>query len=142
MLGEFPGLSYGFHHVLYRQAVYDDIPGPVRTGMHRRAVGVLGEEPSPPLVKIAHHARAAGDAAGWLRYAQAAAEQAAAVRDDGTAVVLLNDILQHPNLAADDRARAAVALSEAVVTRIEYRRSTALLKRILHDPQLPATVSG
>ncbi|MFB8174192.1 AAA family ATPase [Kitasatospora purpeofusca] len=142
VLSEFPGLVYGFHHVLYRQAVYGGIPGPERTGMHRRALRVLGEEPAPPLVKMAHHARAAGDGAAWLRYAQAAAAQAAAVRDDGTAVVLLNDILRHPNLAADDRARAAVALSEAVVTRIEYRRSTALLKRILHDPQLPATVRG
>ncbi|MET9401767.1 AAA family ATPase [Kitasatospora sp. NPDC002965] len=142
VLSEHPGLVYGFHHVLYRQAVYDDIPGPVRTRLHRRAVGVLLGESPPPLVKVAHHARAAGDAEAWLRYAKEAAGQAADVRDDGTAVTLLNDILQHPHLTAEDRSRAAVALSEAVVTRIEYRRSTALLRRILHDPQLAVTARG
>ncbi|GAA1222177.1 hypothetical protein GCM10009665_10480 [Kitasatospora nipponensis] len=128
MLREHDELRHGCHHALYQPAVYEEIPGPVRTDLHRRAITVLRVLPSPPLVKVAHHARAAGDSDTWLRFAKAAADQAGAVGDDGTAATLLNDILQHPRLDSQDRARSAVALSRSVVERIDYRRSIATLK--------------
>ncbi|MFC9332138.1 AAA family ATPase, partial [Kitasatospora sp. NPDC057015] len=105
-----PG-HYGFRHTLAQQAVYQDIPGPHRHDLHRQAVRTLWTTPTPPLVQIAHHTRALGDIPAWLRQAEAAADQAIALGDEGTATTLLHDILAQPRLDPDLRTRSALALS-------------------------------
>ncbi|WP_286158391.1 LuxR family transcriptional regulator [Streptomyces sp. CB03911] len=136
-----PG-HYGFRHALAQQAVYQDIPGPHRHDLHRQAVRILWTTPSPPLVQIAHHTRALGDTAAWLRQAEAAADQATALGDEGTATTLLHEILAEPRLEPDLRTRSALALSRIAVHAVDHTTSATALRRILSDPQLPAAARG
>ncbi|MGV9270821.1 helix-turn-helix transcriptional regulator [Kitasatospora sp. NPDC003701] len=134
--------SYGFAHVLARQAQYDNLPGPVRQHLHRRALEVLQALPVPPLVQIAHHARALGDTAAWLEHAMAAADQAVRVGDQGTAAALLHEILEEPRLPSDLHARAALSLARIAWDATEYTRTIATLRRIVSGPGLPAAARG
>ncbi|MFE2726926.1 ATP-binding protein [Kitasatospora sp. NPDC059327] len=132
--------TYAFAHVLAQEAVYAALPGPVRNRNHRRALEVLQTLDPPPLVQIAHHARALGDRAAWLRHAQGAADQAVAVGDHGTAAALLGDIVEQSDLPPDQLARAAPALAYAVSVGTQYTAAAAALRRILRLPGLPGPI--
>ncbi|WP_167536420.1 ATP-binding protein [Streptomyces ficellus] len=134
--------SYGFAHVLAQQAVYDGLPGPVRSRVHRRVLAVLEARDPPPLVQIAHHTRALGDRAAWLTRAQAAADHAAEVGDYGTAAVVLRAVLDQPDLTPDQLSRAARVMAEAASFGSEHTTTVAALRRILSLPRLPAPVRG
>ncbi|WKX69186.1 AAA family ATPase [Streptomyces sp. XD-27] len=133
---------YVFRHVLAQQAAYEHVPGPRRTRLHRRAVEALTAQSPPPLVQIAHHTYALGDHEAWLRQAEAAADQAIALGDQGTAATLLHRILDQPRLDADLRSRAALALAGIAVNGVDYAANAAVLRRILADPQLPEATRG
>ncbi|MFE6747264.1 ATP-binding protein [Kitasatospora purpeofusca] len=132
--------AYGFAHALAQEAVYESLPGPVRTRVHRSVLGVLRTLEPPPLVQIAHHTRAAGDRAGWLLRAQEAADRAAAVGDHGTEAVLLEELVEQPDLAPEQLGRAARALAYAASVSTLSDAKAAALRRILRLPGLPATV--
>ncbi|MFE2729154.1 ATP-binding protein [Kitasatospora sp. NPDC059327] len=134
--------AYGFGHVLAREAVYDGIPGPVRNRIHRRVLEVLQTLDPPPLVQIAHHARALGDQAAWLPRAQAAADRAVAVGDHGTATALLNEIIDQPDLPPDQLVRAALALTYTASVGTESATTIRILRRILRVAGLPDVVRG
>ncbi|GAA1962343.1 ATP-binding protein [Kitasatospora viridis] len=136
-----PG-RYGFAHVLARQAVYDTMPGPLRTRGHRRALEVLRAQPAPPLVQIAHHTRALGDTEDWLRQAEAAADQATAVGDLGTAALLLGEILEVPRLPAGKLGQVALAVARIARLSAEPADTVATLRRILATPGLPGAARG
>ena len=70
-----------FRHELARLTVEDALPLPRRIELHRAALAELEARPAEErdLARLAHHADAAGDAAGVLRFAPRAAEQASAV---------------------------------------------------------------
>ncbi|MFE2554869.1 helix-turn-helix transcriptional regulator [Streptomyces sp. NPDC059352] len=136
-----PGL-YAFRHALAHQAVYHEIPGPHRVDLHQRAVRVLWTTQRPPLVQIAHHTRALGDIPAWLRQAEAAADQAIALGDEGTATTLLHEILAQPRLEGDLRTRCALALARTARNGIDYTITTTALRGILSDPQLPTAARG
>ncbi|MEY9949874.1 AAA family ATPase [Kitasatospora sp. GAS1066B] len=142
VLRESRPMRYGFRHTLAQQAVYQTIPGPQRRRLHERAIAALRTVGNPPLVQIAHHFRALGDREGWLTQAEAAAAQALALGDQGTAAALLHAILAEPGLDEDVRTRVALALSRTATYSVEYTASVAVLRRILADPQLPATTRG
>lgn len=133
---------YGFRHVLAQQAVYQAIPGPRRECLHERCLGVLRGQSPAPLVQIAHHTRALGHIAVWLHEAQAAADEAITLGDEGTAAALLRDILDQPRLDTAARSRAALALAHIAELSAEYEASLATLRQILSDPQLPTVVRG
>ncbi|MFB8241114.1 AAA family ATPase [Kitasatospora purpeofusca] len=134
--------TYGFAHVLAREAVYDGIPGPVRSRAHRRVLEVLLAQDPAPLVQIAHHTRAMGDRAAWLPRAQAAADQATAVGDHGTAATLLQEILDQPGLTPEQLTHAAMALAYAASAGTEAPSTIRILRRILRVAGLPAVVRG
>ncbi|MFB7355844.1 ATP-binding protein [Streptomyces gardneri] len=142
VLREYGPDSYGFAHVLGRQAQYESLPPPVRHQLHGRVLSVLRSRPEPPLVQIAHHARALGDSDAWLRHAMAAADRAVTVGDQGTAATLLHDVLEEPALPAALHARAALALARIAWDSIEYTRTIATLRRIVADPGLPTAARG
>ncbi len=142
VLRETSPARYGFAHVLARQAVYDTMPGPQRTRWHRRALRVLRAQPQPPLVQIAHHTRALGDTEAWLRQAEAAAEQAQAVGDLGTAATILREALDVPGLPADDLCQVALALARIARLSAEPSATVATLRRILATPGLPGAARG
>ncbi|MGV9266925.1 helix-turn-helix transcriptional regulator [Kitasatospora sp. NPDC003701] len=134
--------AYGFGHVLAQEAVYEAIPGPVRNRAHRRVLQVLQTLDPPPLVQIAHHTRALGDRAAWLPRAQAAADQATAVGDHGSAATLLQEILDQPGLTPDQFTRAAWALVYAASAGTGAATTARILRRVLQVAGLPATVRG
>ncbi|MDH6137587.1 DNA-binding CsgD family transcriptional regulator [Kitasatospora sp. MAA4] len=136
-----PG-RYGLRHALARQAVYQDIPGPRRESLHRTARQVLGAQPAPPLVQVAYHAKALGDLADWLPEAEAAAAQAAARGDGGTAGPLLRAVLAEPQLDPGSRARCALALARLARDGDEVAPNTDELRRLLADPGLAVEVRG
>lgn len=77
---------YTVRHPLVAQAIYESLPTPRRREMHARAVQALRAAPGPPsLPQLAHHARWSGDAAQWWHYAEAAADQATAARNESAA---------------------------------------------------------
>ncbi|MFC9326991.1 ATP-binding protein [Kitasatospora sp. NPDC057015] len=142
ILREIGPARYGFRHTLAQQAVYRNLLGPRRLELHRQAVRRLWTRPSPPLVQIAYHTKALGDVQAWLHQAEAAADQAIAVGDDGTATALIDEILAQPNLEGDLRTRAALALARVAKEGIEFTRTITTLRRILIDPQLPTAARG
>jgi len=133
---------YAFRHALAQQVVYQHIPGPQRTRLHRRAVTVLEALPTPPLVQVAHHAFALGDRDAWLEKAEAAAAQAVALGDAGTAATLFHQILAEHDLPAEVRSRVAIALALIAANGVDYTTDAATLRRILQDPQLSTVTRG
>ncbi|MFE2728724.1 ATP-binding protein [Kitasatospora sp. NPDC059327] len=134
--------AYGFAHVLAREAVYEALPGPVRSRIHRRVLEVLRAQDPPPLVQIAHHTRAMGDMAAWLPRAQAAADQAFAVGDHGIAVALLNEIIDQPDLTTAELSHAAMTLAHAAAAGTEVPATIKILRRILGVTGLPPAMRG
>jgi DNA-binding CsgD family transcriptional regulator len=70
-----------FRHELARLALEASVAPQRKLELHRAALGALGRPPggAVDVARLAHHAEAAGDADGVLRYAPAAAERAEAV---------------------------------------------------------------
>jgi DNA-binding CsgD family transcriptional regulator/tetratricopeptide (TPR) repeat protein len=68
-----------FRHELARQAVEESIAPHRKLELHRAALAALAEPPQgdPDLARLAHHAEAAGDRDAVLRFAPAAAAEAA-----------------------------------------------------------------
>lgn len=89
-----------FRHELARLAIVDEIAPHRRLALHRRIVSALAAPPSGPsdLARLAHHAQAAGDPAGVLQFAPAAAEQAASLGAHREAAILYASALR----VADD----------------------------------------
>jgi hypothetical protein len=77
--GEADGVA--FRHELARLALEESLTPHRAVVLHRRALAALAEQAigAPDLVRLAHHAEAAGDTCAVLRYAPAAAAHAAAV---------------------------------------------------------------
>jgi DNA-binding NarL/FixJ family response regulator len=142
VLRETESARYSFRHLLAQQVAYRQLPGPLRSSLHRRAIAVLQTQSPAPLVQIAHHTLMLGDREAWLVRAQAAADQAIELGDAGTAATLLRNILDQPDLPADARSRAALALAGIAVNGTDYVTNAAVLRRILADPGLPTETRG
>ncbi|MFG2698347.1 ATP-binding protein [Kitasatospora sp. NPDC048407] len=142
LLHEVDQAEYAFRHVLAQQVVHRRIPAPARGRLHRRAVEVLRGRTPAPLVQIAHHTLAAGDRTEWLLRAQEAADEAIAVNDGGTAAELLRRMLDRPELVAEARSRAALALAGIAACSVDFPTDARLLRRLVVDPQLPEGVRG
>ncbi|MFJ1709920.1 ATP-binding protein, partial [Kitasatospora sp. NPDC088346] len=136
-----PG-HYGFRHVLARQAVYDKVPGPRRRRLHQRAVQALDTGSNPPLVQIAHHTRQLGDPHAWIPRAQAAADHATRIGDDGIATQLLQQLLAEPTLPTQQRTTNALTLAHIANRRLELTTTVTALRAIVADPALPTAVRG
>ncbi|MFE7526463.1 ATP-binding protein, partial [Kitasatospora sp. NPDC057542] len=142
VLNEKPLARYGFRHVLAQQVAYRRLPGPRRTALHRRAVAALGARVPRPLVQIAHHTLALGDRAAWQEVAEAAAGQAVALGDSGSAGALLRRLLDEPDLDPRRRGRAALALARIAADGVDSVASAAVLTAIIADPRLPVPDRG
>ncbi|MFF4926027.1 ATP-binding protein [Kitasatospora sp. NPDC001261] len=142
VLNEKPLARYGFRHVLAQQVAYRRLPGPRRGALHRRAVAALGAREPRPLVQIAHHTLALGDRAAWQEVAEAAADQAVALGDSGSAGPLLRRLLDEPDLDPRRRGRAALALARIAADGVDSLASAATLTAIIADPRLPVPDRG
>ncbi|HWC27060.1 MAG TPA: AAA family ATPase [Solirubrobacteraceae bacterium] len=130
---------YGFLHALAAQAVYDEIPGPERRWLHRRAAEALQAGPEPlPLAQLAHHFREAGRARLAAQYAEAAADAASSIGDDRAAARLLEQALCAGDLPRASKLRIAAKLGWAAVFSATPARALELLERVAgEEPMAP-----
>ncbi len=138
LIGQRTAEDAEFVHPLFRQALYNDLAGPVRSRMHARAFAVLAERGMD--AAAAEHAIAAGlagdpaaiavlERAG--RAAHRAGALAAAVRNLDAAVALAGD-------GASDE--LLLAQGEAVLAGASPDRAVTIYERLLDRPGLPAGV--
>ncbi|WP_409013529.1 hypothetical protein, partial [Deinococcus sp.] len=74
------GSGFAFRHELARQAVLSTLAPHQQAVMHALVLDALRASATPDLVRVAHHAEAAGDNAAVLEYAPRAARRAAGLR--------------------------------------------------------------
>ncbi|WP_344445947.1 LuxR family transcriptional regulator, partial [Kitasatospora nipponensis] len=141
-LHELSPTRYTLRHTLAQQVVYQHILGPRRESLHRQALALLRLQSPPPLVQIAHHTRALSDRRGWLEQASAAADQAVAMGDDGTATRLLNEVLAEPRIDGELRTRASLALSRIAYNSVDYAAAGRRLRGLVVDPALARATRG
>ncbi|GAA2741020.1 LuxR family transcriptional regulator [Kitasatospora cinereorecta] len=142
VLREDDGGRYAFRHVLAQQVAYGYVHGPRRNHLHQRTLDELRQQPTPPLVQIAHHTRALGDRAAWLQAAEQAVDHATEVGDTGTAEALIGQILDEPDLDPEVRSRTALALARLAAHGVDPAAYARRLRRILADPQLSRAARG
>lgn len=131
------GKTIGFRHVLAAQAVYENIPGPRQRDLHARAAAALAELSPPPLGQVAHHLRHAGRIEQWVVAAERAADQALALGHDAEAVRLLEEVLRHVDLPADQAGRLAIKLGQAAIEALCTQENADLLSDILRRDLSP-----
>lgn len=136
LLGE-NGSQLVFRHDLVREAIYCDLPLPIRQGLHREAGRALAAAGAAPLLVATHLALGAtpGDAEAveWLRRAA----QQAAPRAPGVAADLLGRAVELIDPADPGRDRLLVEQVDATGWAGRVRESEALARDILarrHDP--------
>jgi tetratricopeptide (TPR) repeat protein len=131
-----------FRHELARLTVEDSIAPHRRVALHRRALDALRDPPSgvTDLVRLSHHAAAAGDARAVLSFAPAAAARAAALGAHREAAALYARALAHTDdVPLEQRARLLVArayecyLSGRFEDALEAHESALGCRRRLQD---------
>ena len=134
LIVQHPGRRAGFVHPLFRQALYEDLGGPVRTRLHARAFAVLaGRGMEAEAAEHAVLADLAGDqaAVGVLERAGRSARQAGALATAAkrldAAVVLAGDLAGPDLLLAEAEALLAVGRPQL---------ATAAYERVLARPSL------
>ncbi|MER6666041.1 AAA family ATPase [Amycolatopsis japonica] len=131
-----------FRHTLARQAVYRTVSVLDRRDLHEGAVLTLSALERPPLVQLAEHCRLAGRHADWLRYGEAAADQALVVSDAAAAIPLLRRLLAEPWLSGADVDRLGVKLGEVSALGLDSVGPASALKRLLGDDRLSESARG
>ncbi|MEU7798888.1 AAA family ATPase [Micromonospora arborensis] len=135
--------QWRFRHVLAATAVYEAIPLTDRRHFHLLAGRALENIQPPPVARLAHHFREAGETRSWARYAEQGAELAMASGDHTKAVDMLVDLLSWAVLPPADRARTARIAGVAALGRREpvdqvHHRVIRTLRSVLETPGLSA----
>lgn len=132
------GDRVGFGHDVVREALYDDLPGSVRAGLHREAAQALAASGADTLAVAEHYVRAAtrGDreTIDWL---ERAAREAAA-RSAGVAAELLEAALELADRDDPARGRLETELALCLVAAGRRPEGEALARRVLADRAHPA----
>ncbi|GIE64375.1 AAA family ATPase [Actinoplanes palleronii] len=131
-----------FRHTLARQVVYELVPPGTRRLLHLRAARLLEEQKPRPVARLAHHYRLAGSPADHVRNAEAAADLAAAQRDDATAARFLLATTVYPDLPRPVRVRLAVKLGRSAIESVAQTDAIPVLRRLLADRRLPPGARG
>jgi DNA-binding CsgD family transcriptional regulator len=134
--------SYGFRHVLARQAVLGAIASPVRRRLHLRAAAALEAARPMPHARLAHHYKEAGKTPEWIRHAEAAADRAESLEDDATAYRFLKEAVVVPELSADTKARLAIKLAAHARQCLAHGEAIDILGELLEEQRLPRDTRG
>ena len=115
--------AVAFRHELSRRAVEAALPVAVRMRCNARVLAALVDEPDPDLVRVVHHAGAAGDEAAVVAHAPAAARAANRLGAHAQEVALQEQALHHRSLLdpAEEAARRAGAGDGVVHPRSRAR---------------------
>jgi DNA-binding CsgD family transcriptional regulator/tetratricopeptide (TPR) repeat protein len=135
------GETYQFRHLLAAQAVYEQLSGVQRRGLHARAAAALAQVRPVPFSQVAHHWRRAGRLAEWAVAAEAAADDAEAHGNDAGVVRLLSAVLADAPLDSQQRGRIAANLGRAAIQTLDTRAAVDVLSGAL-DQNPPAVVRG
>ncbi|MFJ3811644.1 ATP-binding protein [Streptomyces sp. NPDC090073] len=138
VLCEDGAMTYTFQRSIARMAVYENIPGPEKRRLHRRAISALWTRPSPPLAHIARQARWLGETGTWIQQATAAAEQAIALGDRTGAVRTLLEVVEAPAIDPDRLAHAGLVLARNSFHLAQHSETVRALRRVLALAGLPA----
>lgn len=141
LLGDDQG-ALAFRHELIRDAIYSDLPAPVRKGLHREIAGVLAGR-GTPTAEVADHLFAGAspgdaEAVSWL----ADAALRLAVRSPATAVVLLERAVE---LADPSQPETDVLVCDLAPLLIQTGRATdaqRLSRRVLDRGPITAVEVG
>ncbi|MBT2388181.1 AAA family ATPase [Streptomyces sp. ISL-1] len=133
---------YGFPSPLAGAAVYEELPGPLRQEMHRRAADVLTQRQPVPWARLAEHRHRGGRLRGWLKAVERAAWQCADAGEHQTAIDLLEHALSHHAVPREMRARLAPLLAHSAVLGLHTDQTVQVLRQILDEQSLPAAVRG
>lgn len=133
---------YAFFVPMAAAAVYEEVPGPVRREMHRRAAAALGRRNPVPWIPLARHRRDGGQVKAWLRAVEQAAVRCAADGDHQAAIDVLEQTLSRPAVPPAARARLAPLLAHSAVLGLRSDQTVSVLRQILDEQSLPAAVRG
>jgi ATP/maltotriose-dependent transcriptional regulator MalT len=134
--------AVAFRHEIARVAVEEALAPHRRVLLHRRALGALTAAVGrrPDLARLAHHAEAADDAEGVLRFAPAAGERAAALRAHREAASQFARALRHADglphaqrAALLERRSYECYLTDAIGEAIDARREAMEAHRAAGD---------
>ena len=136
LIGQQPGRPAEFAHPLFRQALYDDLAGPVRARLHARAFTVLHARGLD--AQAAEHAVQAG-LAGDMEAAAVLEEAGQAARRAGAPAGAVR-WLDAAVAMAGQRARTSLLLAqaEAWLASGNAAHSVPAYQRLLSQPGLPA----
>jgi DNA-binding CsgD family transcriptional regulator len=130
LISQQPGCPAEFVHPLFRQALYDDLTGPVRGRLHAKAFALL-------------HARGLDAPAGLVGDLEAAAVVAEAGRAARRAGALATAVswLDAAAAMAGDRASVSLLLAqaEALLVGGQPGRAVAAYQRLLSQPAVPVS---
>ncbi|MFN2592173.1 MAG: AAA family ATPase [Candidatus Dormibacteria bacterium] len=125
-----------FRHELARQAVHEAIPAPQRRRFHLRAAQLLEAAGRSSAATIAHHYREAGRLDDWVRHAETAAGQTAALeRTDSCRI--LQDLQASPSLPLPVRVRLAAKLGHEPHLGLAQQGAVDVVRRVLEDETDP-----
>jgi DNA-binding CsgD family transcriptional regulator len=128
--------GFSLRHELARQAVERSLAGPERSALHARAADALLERGGSP-ARIARHKEAAGRLHRWARFAEAAADHAASLGDEATAVHHLEALLEKADLPRATRVRLAAKLARSAMGGLGHHRAIELLSRLIGEAPTP-----
>jgi DNA-binding CsgD family transcriptional regulator len=138
VLGE-DGDHLAFRHDLLREALYEDIPRPVRVGLHRDIGHALAEAGAAAVTVAEHFLRGEcrGDpvALDWLHRAV----EEATVREPATAAELLERTLELVDADDPGRDRLLVELVVVLLVSSRHEHAERVCLDLLTRPQTPTT---
>ncbi len=134
---------FQFRHILASQAVEDSIPVSERRRLHQRAGKALQESTSPQPARLRRHFREANDVAAWSVYGEEAADLALKAGDDHAAILLLLELVSHPEHPQGRQVAVARKLAEAATWGVAGLgelgdRVVAALRTVLELPPGPS----
>ncbi|MFN2593093.1 MAG: AAA family ATPase, partial [Candidatus Dormibacteria bacterium] len=143
VLVEWEGRRFGFRHDLARQAVSEAIPSPRKRQLHASIARVMAGRKTAHLGLLVHHLREAGQYLESVRYAEQAADQAAAAADDGTAARWLYRAVLTPGVGSEERIRLALRMGRyALSSLVLSQEATALLRSVIAEEAVPDAIRG
>jgi DNA-binding CsgD family transcriptional regulator/tetratricopeptide (TPR) repeat protein len=132
-----------FRHEIARQVIEESLPAGRRSALHRRALDILSQASAPEIARLAYHAEAAGDATAVLRWAPAAARQAATAGGHREAAGLYEQALRFAHrIAPAERARLLAGFAEESYLTSLGEEAVAALKQALAIYQASGDLVG
>ncbi|MEU6081618.1 LuxR C-terminal-related transcriptional regulator [Streptomyces sp. NPDC047108] len=133
VLSECEQARYGFRIPLASLAVYDEMPGPVRQALHRRAADVLARRRPVPWRDVAAHRLSGGQTRHWLRAVARAALGHVRCGEHEAAARLLEETLASPDARTEARVRLGPLLARSAAWTSGTDRTVGLLAEIADE---------